>query len=152
MAGAEANTPDQVVIFRVGGTWYALDVGRVREIVEAGPMTVIPGAPAAVRGLGTIRGAAIPVIDLAALFGAVEPASTGTRVVVTLVEGEPVGLLVGDVDEVATVDGADVQPFAVPGHASGAFRGVLQQPGRLVLWVNPDALVPREVSAVTRAA
>ncbi|GAB4321870.1 MAG: chemotaxis protein CheW [Dehalococcoidia bacterium] len=151
MSTAGTQAPEQVVIFRVAETWYALDVTRVREIVEPGRMAVVPGAPPAVRGLATIRGSAIPVVDLAALFGG-EAGTEATRVVVTSVGGGPVGLLVRDVDEVAVVDPATVQPFALPGHRVEAFRGVIQQPGRLVLWADPDALIPGAVATLARAA
>lgn len=145
------RAPAQVVVFSLGGEWYAIDVERIREVVERGPVTLIPGAPPAVCGLAAIRGRAVPVVDLAALLGGDDEAGA-TRVIIALVGGEPVGLLVADVDEVVTVDPAAVQSFALPGRHPGAFRGIIQQPDRLIVWVDTDALIPGEVLSLARAA
>lgn len=151
MAEWNGQAANQVVVFRVGDTYYAVAIEAVREIVEPGPMTVVPGAPETVRGLATVRGSAIPVVDLARQFGAEAGTVATARVVVVLVEGEPVGLLVSDVEEVAMVDRRDLVPFNVPGHDGAAFRGVIQRGEQLVLWADPEELVPRGVTKLAAA-
>jgi purine-binding chemotaxis protein CheW len=60
---------------RVGQDRYALDVAQVREVEERGDITPVPGAPAAVLGVRSLRGTVLPVIELSVALGlhGVEP-------------------------------------------------------------------------------
>lgn len=94
-------------------------IDAVREILEVGRMTVIPQTPDFVRGVMNLRGAVIPVIDLAARFGfGLTTLGRRTAIVVMQVTeeaGRPpllMGLLVDAVYEVLDVDTARIE--AVP--------------------------------------
>lgn len=58
-----------LLLFRLGDVPYALEVGQVQEIVEAPELFYIPRAPAFFSGAVNIRGAVLPVLDLAAYLG-----------------------------------------------------------------------------------
>jgi purine-binding chemotaxis protein CheW len=60
--------PDGVHV-RVGPDRYVLDVAQVREVEERGPITPVPGAPPAVLGVRSLRGAVLPVIELSVALG-----------------------------------------------------------------------------------
>jgi purine-binding chemotaxis protein CheW len=79
---------------RTGGEEYALAVAGVREIAAIGPITPVPGAPAAVLGVWNLRGDVIAAIDLGALVG-VCPTPRASRIVVAE-DGELRGGLVVD--------------------------------------------------------
>jgi purine-binding chemotaxis protein CheW len=104
-----------LVTFRLDGDRYALDIHRVREVVECGDVTRVPRAPAAVRGVISLRGGVVPVVDLAVKFG-LPPTRLAKRtcvVVVELSEGEEaavVGILADEVDRVLELPAADVEP------------------------------------------
>src|SRR5260370_38310749 len=55
--------------FRLGGDTYALEVGRVHEIMGIQQITAVPKAPAYVKGVIILRGTAIPVVDMRLKFG-----------------------------------------------------------------------------------
>ncbi|HZX32495.1 MAG TPA: chemotaxis protein CheW, partial [Rhodocyclaceae bacterium] len=57
------------LIFTLGGEAFAIDIARTREITEYGSLTEVPMVPKAIRGVINLRGAVVPVIDLAARFG-----------------------------------------------------------------------------------
>lgn len=57
------------LVFRVDAHICALPLPRVAEILRPVPVEPLAGAPAGVRGMAIVRGAAVPVIDLAALLG-----------------------------------------------------------------------------------
>lgn len=86
------------------GEHYALPVSGVREISPLGPITPVPGAPAAILGVWNLRGDVIAAVDLARLLG-LESSGKQTRVVVSE-DGElRVGLVVEAVTDVGDLPG-----------------------------------------------
>jgi purine-binding chemotaxis protein CheW len=57
------------VRLRLGGESYALPISGVREVVDFGDVTPLPGAPRTVVGIRNVHGNVIPVIDLAGVLG-----------------------------------------------------------------------------------
>lgn len=74
------------LVIRTGTHICALSLSDVVETMRPRPVESLAGAPEVVRGLAIIRGAPVPVIDLATLLGAGER-SVPTRFV-TLRTGE----------------------------------------------------------------
>lgn len=98
----EANAIDQqVVVFRLEQTSYAVPIAAVHEIVRPQAVTEVPHPPPCVLGVIDLRGMIIPVIDLRQRCGMPSvAASRDTRVVVVQVEGRNIGLQVDAVSEV----------------------------------------------------
>lgn len=114
-----AATPDDdlgcsLLRMAVGREAMAVPIDDVREILEVGRLTALPRTPEFVRGVMNLRGAVVPVIDLAARLG--QPAITiGRRSCVVVVEAG----LSADADA-ETHDGADDHaPTEVDHHAGG---------------------------------
>ena len=103
--GAEQGAAEdvrQLLIFQVADASYALPVECVREIVRQRPTTPIPRAPADVRGVISLRGEILQVIDLRRRIGlpAAEPTRRARIVVVQAEDAGVAGLLVDGVREV----------------------------------------------------
>lgn len=102
---SNANIVGQYLTFNSGGECYALGILAIKEIIEFGQVTKIPMLPIFVRGVINLRGAVVPVIDLAArLYG--EQLTAGRRTCVVIVElatedGQiELGVVVDSVNEV----------------------------------------------------
>jgi purine-binding chemotaxis protein CheW len=67
----EANQIEYLTFF-VAGEEYAASILRVREVSEHRQITRVPGMPPWIRGVITLRGEVVPVVDLAARFGLAE--------------------------------------------------------------------------------
>lgn len=136
---------------RVSGDRYGLPLERVREIVGAVPITRVPGAPPALRGLVGHRGNPLPVLDLAVRLGFSETV-VGRRSCLVLVEapcqGAPitVGVLVDGVDRIASVDrGQGALPPSLQSLAiEGLCTGFGELDGQLVPLLDPEALLRLE--------
>jgi len=101
----------QVVAFRVGAELYGLDIAGVREIDRVQPITKVPQALAFVEGVIHVRGAIIPVVDLARRFGLEAiAADRQTRIVIASLRGQSVGLIVSSVAEVIAIPVASIGP------------------------------------------
>lgn len=95
----------QLLTFELAGAGYGLSVERVREIVRIRPITPVPRVPEHVRGVISLRGEIVQVVDLRRRLG-LEPveATRATRIVVVHGgDGRVAGLLVDAVREVISV-------------------------------------------------
>jgi purine-binding chemotaxis protein CheW len=59
----------QFLSFQLAGEEYGVGILKVREIIEYPPVTHVPITPPWIRGVINLRGAVVPVIDLAVKFG-----------------------------------------------------------------------------------
>jgi purine-binding chemotaxis protein CheW len=112
MTAAQSN---QYLTFFIAGEQYAVGVTHVREIVGFDNPTQVPGTPPWIRGVVNLRGAVVPVVDLAVKFG--RPASEVTRrTCVVIVElqfgGDPVtmGVMADAVSQVIELTPTQIQP------------------------------------------
>ena len=151
---------EQYLTFFIRGEEYAVGILRVKEIIEYETVTRVPAVPSHVRGVINLRGALLPVVDLAAKFGADESAPTKTTCIVvveTKLDDEIViaGIVADAVSEV--VDVADDQIEPPPPFGTGVrvdfLTGMGKLDGRLVLILDIDrVLSPVEIQETIEAA
>ena len=113
-AGPELQVLRQLLTFSVGRTPYAVPVEAVREIVRIRPITPIPRTSSHVRGVISLRGEIIQVVDLRLRLGLPAAEITrSSRIVVIHGDDERVaGILVDAVDEVLRVTEDAILPSA----------------------------------------
>lgn len=118
--------------FRVGDAVYAVDVAQVREVVRWQPVTPLPRAPRLIEGVIDLRGAVVPVVDLARALGAgrVEPGPLA-RFVIAELDGLVMSLLVDAAEGVLSVEAEALEdPPALATHAGyDTARAVVRRPG-----------------------
>src|SRR6266571_393885 len=126
----------QYLSFQLAGEEFAFGILRVKEILEYDTLTRVPNAPPAVRGVINLRGAVVPVLDLAHLFGL--PATAVTKrscviiVEVRVDEQELVmGILADAVNQVIELAPDTIEPAPAFGSrasdATSKDRGELNQ-------------------------
>jgi len=99
----EAAAERELLVLWLGDDPYAVPVERVREIVRLRAITPMPRVPHAVRGVLSLRGEIVQVIDLRRRLGLAEPEAASPRrriVVIGSEDGQLTGLLVDRVSEV----------------------------------------------------
>ena len=102
------------ITFKLGDELFAIDVARVREVLDLSEITRVPTAPPYMRGVVNVRGSAVPVVDLRLKFGLPPtPDTVDTRIVVIELEldGEltVVGGLADSVREVLELDRSEIR-------------------------------------------
>ncbi len=125
-AGApQAHDPVQYLTFMLRGEVYAIGILSIKEIIEYTGLTGVPMMPATIRGVINLRGAVVPVMDLAVRFG--RPAGEATKrtciVIVELANGDErqvVGIVVDAVNAVQEIAPADIEPAPSFGMAIAA--------------------------------
>lgn len=104
--------PGRVLAISAAGAEFGLPVDQVQEIVRIPPITRLPFPPPAVRGVASVRGEVVTVLDLGLrLLGRSSPDERRLVVVRDGRTGEKVGLLV---DEVAGLVHDDEEAEAPP--------------------------------------
>jgi purine-binding chemotaxis protein CheW len=106
-----AGKQHEVVAFRVGPQAFCVDIMSVRELRGWTEATPLPHAPRYMRGVINLRGAVLPIVDLACRFGLkmTEPTERSVIIVVQ-VERKVIGLLVDAVSDILTFPEATMQP------------------------------------------
>ena|SRR5260370_37300334 len=136
----------ELMAFRIGAQEFCIDIVSVREIRGWTPATALPHSPQFVRGVINLRGAVLPIVDLAARLGleSVDPSSRHV-IIVAQVGRQIVGLLVDAVSEILTVPDGTVQPTPnVASEMAKTFvRGVLALNGRMISLVALDEILPK---------
>lgn len=148
------------LVFRLAGEHYATPVGEVEEVLEWQEVTVVPRCPEYLLGIINVRGNLIPVLDLRRRFGieaeaasedsGPSPADAERHIlVVRMAHGEhrlQMGFVVDAVDGVVDIPRDDLEPPPAIGHRfdEAAVEGVARHRERLLLVVNPDAVLSKE--------
>lgn len=145
MTGQTSTGGHQFLTFLLGKEVFAMDIRTVREIIQYGPLTLVPLMPDFVRGVINLRGAVVPVIDLHARFG--HPAAEiGKKTCIVIFDavrdGErtELGLLVDAVSEVVDIPAEQIEP--PPSFGTAVRRDFIQGMGKLarrfVIILDPD--------------
>lgn len=104
----------ELLLFHLGGSQtFGINVFKVREVIPSPPLRQIPGSMSVVRGVATLRGGTVPIIDLARAMGLRSAAGTGDsgeqKVVVTEFNRSVQGFWVSAVDRIVNVNWQDVK-------------------------------------------
>ncbi len=100
----EGEEMAEVVVFGVGDEEYALDIENVQEIIKYCEVTPIPEAPQFVEGMINLRGSVIPIISLPDRLGFCKNITQDSKILVSIIDGEKVGLFVDEVKEILSVE------------------------------------------------
>lgn len=107
--------PSQYLTFKLDQELYAVDIAKVREVLEFTTVTKVPRTPDFMRGVINLRGNVVPVVDMRLKLGLTQTERTvNTCVVITEVDvdGEKtvLGALADSVQEVIELDAAQIVP------------------------------------------
>jgi purine-binding chemotaxis protein CheW len=145
----------QFLSFTLDRVDCAVGILQVKEILQCETISRVPSVPRSVRGVINLRGAVVPVVDLALKLGLREtPISRRTCILVVeaRLDGEPavLGVLADSVSEVLDLADADVEPPPTFGARIEVdyLTGMGKVEGRLVLLVDLDRALSAEEKEV----
>jgi purine-binding chemotaxis protein CheW len=131
----------QLATFLVGAEEYALDIMRIKEIINPLRITPVPKAPSFIEGVIELRGAILPIVDLRKRFDLAATAPNRlTKYIIVSIEGRMVGLVV---DAVLRISWGEVSPppSLMEAEASAYFTGVCYQGGRITMVLDIDRIL-----------
>ena len=115
MAVASITTTTQYLTFRLEEELFALDIGKVREVLDFTSITKVPQTPDYMRGVINLRGSVVPVVDLRLKFGMTRAEPTVNTCVIIVevdMDGENVvmGAMADAVQEVLDLEPDQIEP------------------------------------------
>lgn len=101
----------EIVGVRVGTSELGIRVDGIREVLRPPPITRVPFMPPSLRGVTSLRGELLPVVDLGVCLGASPVAPPGRLLVVTDPRtGAAVGLLVDTISALGVLPHGAAEP------------------------------------------
>ncbi len=147
----------QLVIFRLAGEEFGLEISQVREMMRMQDVTPMPKAPEFIEGVINLRGQIVAVMELARRFELpVTERSEKTRIVVVEVKENTVGLIVDEVPEVLRISSINIDPTPemIESQVHADFiKGVGKLEDRLIILLNAEKILSHEeLKQVTEVA
>lgn len=142
------------LLFQLGPDHYAVEAGRVTEVLPLVKLKSLPQAPAGVAGVFTYRGSPVPVLDLCELaLGRPARSRRSTRLlVVNYTDMQGIERLLGLIAESASATlRCDRKAFKDAGFKNDGtpYLGpVTEDPRGLIQWIKVEELLPVAVQAM----
>lgn len=144
----------QLVSFKLGNEEFGVDILKVQEINRMLDITEVPNSPDFVKGVVNLRGRIIPVIDLRSRLNMPTLDHTNkTRIVVIELEGNTVGFIVDEVNEVLRIPKniTEPPPAMVSGIDSDYITAVGKLEDRLLILLDMTKVLSTEEEAVLQS-
>jgi len=122
---------------------FGINVFKVREVMRTPPITAAPEMPASVKGMVSLRGVLVPVVDLAH-YAKVDTETPRSIMIVTEYAGHTQGFLVEGVDTILRLDWSQmkVPPEMLMAEMGGLVTAVTELPdGRLVMMMDVEKVL-----------
>jgi purine-binding chemotaxis protein CheW len=100
---------ERYLTFFLGEEQYGIAIDRIKEIIAIMKVTNVPKTPEYMRGVINLRGSIIPVVDTRLRFGMeTKEEDMHTAIVIVEVDKVNIGFIVDRVEEVASIDSANL--------------------------------------------
>ena len=141
----------QYLTFKLDRELFAVDITKVREVLEFNSMTKVPRTPDFMRGVINLRGNVVPVVDVRLKLGlSMTEKTVDTCVVISEIVMDGVrtvlGALVDSVEEVIDLDADHVAPPPHMGSRidSTVIRGMGKRDDQFIMILDLDRVFTRE--------
>jgi purine-binding chemotaxis protein CheW len=148
----------QYLTYKLGEEIFALDISKVREVLDYTPITKVPRTPEFMRGVINLRGSVVPVVDLRLKLGMTKTEKTvNTCIIITEVtvdsETTVLGALADSVQEVVDLDPEHIEPAPKIGTKlrTEFITGMGKQNDRFIIILDIDRVFSSEDLALVRS-
>ncbi len=136
MTPAEAER--QTVVFSLHGEYYGLPITVVREIIRYVPPSATATARGAIKGMISLRGRTLPIVDLSTRLGRQLEVGAKTRILVLEVASGAVGLIVDHVDGILPIPAERIEPLPLTSADDQLGAEVAAVGDRLIVLIDPE--------------
>lgn len=128
-----------LLVFAAGGEWFGIDLAAVEEAIDLPPVRHVPEMPPAMLGVITVRDMLTSVYSPAGALGVT--LAGGTSALVFRRARGRLGIVVDDVDEVHSLQLAQLRDPPAAASADGILLGVMRYREGLLALVDAEALI-----------
>lgn len=141
----QSKAQKEFVTLIAGGQSFCIEITQIREIRRWAPVTLLPHAAEHVLGVINLRGAVIPIVDLAVKLGfsKIEPTERNVIIIVAI-KDKVVGLLVESVSEILGVATEEIRelPRGQEDATTHAIAGIIPIEDEMTKIISLSALLP----------
>ncbi len=159
MSVTEITDTRQYLTFKLGDEVFAIDVSKVREVLDFTTITKIPRTPDFMSGVINLRGNVVPVVDLRLCFEMSKTEKTVNTCIVVmemLIEGEStvIGALADSVEEVIDLEPDQIQPAPRMGTQirTDFIKGMGKRDSQFIMILDIDRVFSVEELSAVRVA
>ena len=138
----------QILVFRVGGDELGLDISCVREVLRAREVYRLPGTPAFIEGVISLRGHIVALFDLRKrLHGERVEEEPNRRIIICKANKCIIGLTVAGLREIVTLPEEDIRPapdLVFKEMEAQVFTGLARVGERIIPILDLDHLVTKK--------
>jgi purine-binding chemotaxis protein CheW len=149
----------QYLTFKLSDEVFAIDISKVREVLDFTTVTKVPRTPEFMRGVINLRGSVVPVVDLRSKFGMTKTEKTvNTCIIITEVtvdsETTILGALADSVQEVMDLESNQIEPAPKIGLRlkTEFIKGMGKQNENFIILLDIDRVFSSEELASVQAA
>ncbi len=157
MSVTEIAEATQYLTFKLDEEIFALDVAKVREILDFTDITKVPQTPDFMRGVINLRGSVVPVVDMRLKFGMSRTEKTVNTCIVVVeaaTEGETtvLGALADSVQEVIELEPGQIEPAPRIGTKlrTDFIRGMGKRDGKFIMILDIDKVFSSDEITLVR--
>ncbi|MEE8552686.1 MAG: chemotaxis protein CheW [Desulfobacterales bacterium] len=150
---------NQYLTFKLDQEVYALEIGKVREVLDSSDVTKVPRMPDFMRGVINLRGKVLPVVDLRLKFGMTATEQTVDTCIIIMeiaIDGETtdLGAMADSVQEVLDLEGDQVEPAPKIGTRLNTefIKGMGKKDKEFIIILDVDKVFSAEELAIVQAA
>ena len=143
----EDTIKNKFLVFKTGEEEFGIDIACVKEIINMVNVTQVPSTPNFVKGIINLRGEIIPIIDVRTRFKMEEIEYNDiTCIIVIEQEGDKIGLIVDEVNEVKYIFEANISapPSAKLSYANQFVKNLGRIDDRVILLIEATKLLYEE--------
>jgi purine-binding chemotaxis protein CheW len=159
MSVTEITDTRQYLTFKLADEVFAIDVSKVREVLDFTTITKIPRTPDFMSGVINLRGNVVPVVDLRLCFEMSKTEKTVNTCIVVmemLIEGEStvIGALADSVEEVIDLEPEQIQPAPRMGTQirTDFIKGMGRRDAQFIMILDIDRVFSAEELSAVRTA
>ncbi|MEJ2368393.1 MAG: chemotaxis protein CheW [Acidobacteriota bacterium] len=146
---AAARHLEKLLLFSLGKRKYAISITEISQIVPERTLTPIPHVPSFVKGVFSLRGKVVSVLEVAGRLGLKIPKhQVEGKIIVLDASTDLFGLRVDSIDQVMEVDVESLEPppEAKQTQEQEMVEGVFHHQGKTVAYLNLPMLLSFDVS------
>lgn len=147
----------QYLTFKLNDEVFALDISKVREVLDFTDLTKVPGMPGFMRGVINLRGSVVPVVDMKLKFGIGRTEKTvNTCIIIVEIDlqgGKTViGALTDSVQEVIDLEPDHIEPAPRIGTSlrTGFIKGMGKRNDQFLILLDLDRVFSADELAMAQ--
>jgi len=129
----------EIVEFNIGDVHYGINVAKVREVITRTPVTEMPQAHPYIDGLFTLRGKAIPLVNLPRCLNVQTP-DEPKNIIVTEINNYDIGFLVDSVSRIHRISWKNMEPAPEVGDQSRVV-GIIKMDEKIILLLDFETII-----------